>query len=216
MPDEFENSGQPIALRPADGFQVPALIADLGPEATKRFFEFFTVPIRNRNTRIAYYHAIGQFLDWCRHCGFRHLEDIEPITVAAYIEQHSGSPATIKQHMAAIRMMFSWLTEKGVLAMNPAREVKTPKFSRTEGKTPAPSAEEVQKLINSIDTSNVVGLRVQSHSRCASLHVRANRRGRVSPGQRLFPGRQAFGPAVQRKRRQGKGDSGPPQTGRNP
>jgi hypothetical protein len=29
---------------------------------------------------------------------------------------------TVKQHMAAIRMLFSWLTEKGVLAMNPARE----------------------------------------------------------------------------------------------
>ena len=32
--------------------------------------------------------------------------------------------------MAAIRMLFSWLTEKGVLAMNPAREVKTERFSR--------------------------------------------------------------------------------------
>jgi hypothetical protein len=69
--------------------------------------------------------------------GFRGLEDIEPITVAAYVEQHPGSPATIKQHMSAIRMLFSWLTEKGILAMNPAREVKTKKFSRREGKTPA-------------------------------------------------------------------------------
>ena len=43
-------------------FQVPAIIAEVGPEATKRFFEFFTVPIRNKNTRIAYYQAIGQFL----------------------------------------------------------------------------------------------------------------------------------------------------------
>ena len=97
------------------------------PEATKRYFEFFTVPIRNKNTRIAYYHAIGQFLDWCQRAGFRGLEDIEPITVAAYVEQHPGSPATIKQHMSAIRMLFSWLTEKGILAMNPAREVKTEK-----------------------------------------------------------------------------------------
>jgi site-specific recombinase XerC len=39
--------------------------------------------------------------------------------------------------MSAIRMLFSWLTEKGIFAMNPAREVKTEKFSRTEGKTPA-------------------------------------------------------------------------------
>jgi hypothetical protein len=30
--------------------------------------------------------------------------------------------------MAAIRMLFSWLTERGILAMNPAREVKTQKF----------------------------------------------------------------------------------------
>jgi hypothetical protein len=48
-----------------------------------------------------------------------------------------AAPPTVKQHMAAIRMLFSWLTEKGVLAMNPAREVKTERFSRTDGKTPA-------------------------------------------------------------------------------
>jgi len=30
--------------------------------------------------------------------------------------------------MAAIRMLFSWLIEKAVLAMNPAREVKTERF----------------------------------------------------------------------------------------
>ena len=42
-----------------------------------------------------------------------------------------------KQQMFAIRMLFSWLTEKGILAMNPARHVKTKEFSRTEGKTPA-------------------------------------------------------------------------------
>ena len=51
------------------------LMADTGPEATKRCFEFFSVPIRNRNTRIAYYHVIGQFLDWCQRTGFRGLED---------------------------------------------------------------------------------------------------------------------------------------------
>ena len=38
------------------------LVADVGPEATTRFFEFFMVPVRNKNTRIVYYHAIGEFL----------------------------------------------------------------------------------------------------------------------------------------------------------
>jgi len=55
--------------------------------------------------------------------------------------------------------MFSWLTEKGILAMNPAREVKTEKFSRREGKTPAFDTEQVQKVLDKIDTSNEVGLR---------------------------------------------------------
>jgi hypothetical protein len=59
----------------------PALVADFGPEDTKRFFAFLTVPIRNKNTRIAYYHVIGQFLTWCQRAGLQSLEDIEPITV---------------------------------------------------------------------------------------------------------------------------------------
>jgi Phage integrase, N-terminal SAM-like domain len=78
----------------------------------------------------AYYRAIQQFLAWAERAGYQDLEDIEPITVAAYIEtlQRRAAAPTVKQHMAAIRMLFSWLTEKGVLAMNPAREVKTERF----------------------------------------------------------------------------------------
>ena len=70
------------------------------------------------------------FLAWVERAGYQQLEDIEPITVAAYIEtlQRQAAAPTVKQHMAAIRMLFSWLTEKGVLAMNPAREVKTERF----------------------------------------------------------------------------------------
>jgi site-specific recombinase XerD len=71
-------------------------------------------------------------LAWAERAGYQDLEDIEPITVAAYIEilQRRAAAPTVKQHMAAIRMLFSWLTEKGVLAMNPAREVKTERFFR--------------------------------------------------------------------------------------
>ena len=65
-----------------------------------------------------------------------------------------GPPPTVKQHMAAIRMLFSWLTEKGVLAMNPAREVKTERFSRTEGKTPAFVEGEARKLLGVIEASS--------------------------------------------------------------
>ena len=142
-------------------FPAPLLIERAGPSTRKKFFEFFTVPIRNAHTRAAYYRAIEQFLAWVERAGYRHIEDIEPITVAAYIEflQRQAAPATVKQHMAAIRMLFSWLTEKGVLAMNPAREVKTERFSRTEGKTPAFVDGEVQKLLDTVEISTHTGLR---------------------------------------------------------
>jgi site-specific recombinase XerD len=43
--------------------------------------------------------------------------------------------------------------------MNPAREVKTERFSRIEGKTPAFVEGEVQKLLGVIETSTHTGLR---------------------------------------------------------
>ena len=154
-------SDSELAVVSRKTFPAPILIERAGPSTRKKFFEFFTVPIRNANTRAAYYRAIQQFLAWVERAGYQHLEDIEPITVAAYIEtlQRQAAPPTVKQHMAAIRMLFSWLTEKGVLAMNPAREVKTERFSRTEGKTPAFVEGEVQKLLGAIETSTHTGLR---------------------------------------------------------
>src|SRR5258707_4754233 len=149
-----------VVLSP-ETFQAPILIERAGASTRKKFFEFFTVPIRNAHTRAAYYRAIQQFLAWAERAGYQQLEDIEPITVADYIEalQRQAAPPRVKQHMAAIRMLFSWLTEKGVLAMNPAREVKTERFSRTEGKTPAFVEGEVQRLLDAVETSTHTGLR---------------------------------------------------------
>ena len=81
-----------------------------GQKHAKGSSSFLTVPIRNANTRSAYYRAIQQFLDWVERAGYQQLEDIEPITVAAYIEtlQRQAAPPTVKQYMAAIRMLFSW------------------------------------------------------------------------------------------------------------
>ncbi|MGA8656359.1 MAG: tyrosine-type recombinase/integrase [Chthoniobacterales bacterium] len=150
-----------LAILAPESSRVPALIEHAEPSTRKKFFEFFTVPIRNANTRAAYWRAIAQFLAWVERAGYQYIEDIEPITVAAYIEtlQRQAAPPTVKQHMAAIRMLFSWLTEKGALGMNPAREVKTERFSRTQGKTPAFAEGEVQRLLSAIDPCTHTGLR---------------------------------------------------------
>ena len=63
------------------------MIAGRGQGATKRFLEFFTANIRNRNTRLAYARAVSDFFAWCERGGLSELARIEPVHVAAYVEQ---------------------------------------------------------------------------------------------------------------------------------
>jgi hypothetical protein len=49
------------------------LIAGAGGRAALRFLEFFTVNIRNKNTRAAYARAAGAFLRWCEGQGIGEL-----------------------------------------------------------------------------------------------------------------------------------------------
>ena len=140
---------------------VPAIVADAGEAAGKRFLEFFAATIRNKNTRMAYYRATCRFFAWCEHHRIGTLADIEPLHVAAYIEtmQTGFEKPSVKQHLAAIRMLFDWLVTGQVVATNPAHSVRGPKHVVKTGKTTVLDAEQARKLLDSIDTSTVVGLR---------------------------------------------------------
>src|SRR5919199_122358 len=82
---------------------LPAAILRAGERASWRFIEFFTANIRNKNTRVAYAHAVTEFFTWCEARGILEIEQVKPVVVAAYIEQHTAAPPTVKQHLAAIR-----------------------------------------------------------------------------------------------------------------
>src|SRR5258708_3549673 len=103
------------------GFQdLPAAIGRAGESAAWRFVEFFAANIRNRNTRAAYAQAVTQFFAWCEKHRVHRLEQISPIVVAAYIENHPMAAPTVKQHLAAIKMLFDWLVTGQVIPTNPA------------------------------------------------------------------------------------------------
>jgi site-specific recombinase XerD len=143
------------------GLIVPLLIAAAGDQAARRFLEFFAATIRNTNTRMAYYRAVLQFFAWCDRRQLGHLVAIEPLHVAAYIEglqQHFARPS-VKQHLAAIRMLFDWLVTGGIVATNPAHAVRGPTHVVIRGKTPVLTPAEARALLDSIDTATVVGLR---------------------------------------------------------
>jgi integrase/recombinase XerD len=83
------------------------------------------------------------------------------VIVAAYVEQlgRTKSPPTVKQNLAAIRMLFDWMVIGQVLPMNPASSVRGPKHVVKRGKTPVLTADQTRQLLDSIDTSDVIGLR---------------------------------------------------------
>ncbi len=106
------------------GSAVPVLISDAGDQAARRFIEFFTANIRNPNTRAAYVRAVMDFFGWCERHGVGALPAIQPVHVAAYVEalQRRYAAPTVKQHLAAIRMLFDWL----VLGLKRTSPLATP------------------------------------------------------------------------------------------
>jgi integrase len=140
---------------------VPAAITGAGDHAVRRFLEFFAATIRNRNTREAYYRAAGSFFAWLDQHDIGELDDIESMHVSLYREalQATAAKPTVKQHLAAIRMLFDWLVVGQVLATNLAHSVRGPKHVVRRGKTPVPTREEARQLLDSIDTTTLIGRR---------------------------------------------------------
>ncbi|WP_031494867.1 tyrosine-type recombinase/integrase [Bryobacter aggregatus] len=131
------------------------------PATAKRVFEFFTANIHNPNTRRAYAKATALFAAWCENYAIGQLREVQPIHIAAYIEQlgKKTSKPTVKQHLAALRMLFDWLVVGQIISGNPAHAVRGPKHSVKKGKTSVLAPEEMRQLLDSIDTTTLLGLR---------------------------------------------------------
>jgi site-specific recombinase XerD len=139
---------------------LPALFVP-DDKTAERFFGFFTAEIRNPYTRRAYYKAACRFNDWCEGGGLPGLAAAKALHVAAYIEGLQGELAkpSVKQHLAALRMLFDWMVVGHALDVNPAHALRGPKYSVKKGKTPVLDREEARALIESIDTGTLTGLR---------------------------------------------------------
>lgn len=139
---------------------LPVLITDLGKKAERRFLEYFAARLSNENTRKAYARAWVRFASWTEAHGLA-FETIDSVMAATYVEslRRELSAATVKQHLAALRVLSDWLVTGGALAVNPFAAVRGPRHVVKEGKTPVLFKEDAQKLLASFDTSHVIGLR---------------------------------------------------------
>ena len=136
----------------------PAIIHDAGPAAQFAFDEFLYGHLRNPHTRAAYSHAIQRFLGWSHQRGID-LTRITPRNVGEYLDSQSLATVTKKLHLSAIRRLFDFLVLRHAVILNPAATVRTERHQVIEGKTPEIGVEAARRLLASLDTSHVVGLR---------------------------------------------------------
>jgi site-specific recombinase XerD len=161
LPAVVQPAAAPAPARVQPALVVPALVTDAGGEnAGWRYVEFFTANINNGHTRRAYARACNRFFAWCEDRGLT-LLTIRPFDVAAWVNelQRQHQAPSVKQQLAAVRMLFDWLVTGQIVAMNPAAAVRGPKHVVKTGKTPVLEATEWRRLIDSIPTATVRDLR---------------------------------------------------------
>jgi integrase/recombinase XerD len=144
----------------ARSIPVPVLFARAGDAAVQRLIEFFTAEIRNANTRTSYARAVRRFDSWCVARDLA-LAQLTPFHVASYVEElgRELSKPSVKQHLAALRMLGDYLVIGQVIPSNPAAAVRGPKYVVKKGKTPVLSARETKELFASIETDTLIGRR---------------------------------------------------------
>ena len=153
-----------MSSRPVPGLTtivVPATVIDAGEAATRQFLEFFAVTSRKRNTDLTAYRAIRRFFTWCEHHQLGALHEIEPLHIEAYFEHLHGcmKAASSRQHLEPIRKLFAWLVTGQALPTNPAHTLRIPKPDLRRDKIPALALDPALALLDSVDTSTLIGLR---------------------------------------------------------
>ena len=136
----------------------PTLVRDRGNAAKFAWEEFIYGQIRNTHTRRAYERVARRFLNWSEHRGLE-LHTIAPAHVGLYLDELPHAISSKKAYLAALRHLFDILVNRHVVVLNPAASVRGERYQVIEGKTPEISVEQARRLLNSIDTSKVVGLR---------------------------------------------------------
>ena len=193
------------------GAPLRALFA-LDERTARRTLEFFTATIRNPHTSRTYGRAVAGFAAWCGLYDLHELHRIEPVHGAAWIEDLGRGLAapSVKQQLAAVRMLFDWLVVGQIVATNPASAGRGPKRVVKKGKAPVLAADEARALLDSIDTTTPVGLRDRALIVLMTYtFARVGARREDARRRYLRAGQRHLGPAA-REGRQAPRHAGPP------
>ena len=114
--------------------------------------------VRNSNTRKAYKAAWRSFFAFCSEYKLE-LNRAKPYHVGMWLKRHPGSVATQRQHLAAVRLLFDHLLEKGVVDINPAARAKAPRLERGSAHTPIFEQSAIKAFLDAIKVDSLIDKR---------------------------------------------------------
>ena len=103
------------------------------------------------HTRKAYESDLRQFVTWAERGGAAGPETVDHLVLRrylAYLTTRGMARTTIARKAAALRAFFGWLRRRGVVAVDPTRNLRTPKGDRRLPKVP--KAAEVATLLDAV------------------------------------------------------------------
>ena len=136
----------------------PVVLARAGKAACFAADEFFRARLSNPHTRTAYAHQVSRFLTWCEDQGLE-LRQITPGLAGRFLDQLPYKAPTKNQALAALRHFFDILVARHAILLNPFHSVRGVRHPFGEGRTPEASVEQARRLLASIRTKDVYGLR---------------------------------------------------------
>jgi site-specific recombinase XerD len=136
----------------------PAILVRAGKAACFAADEFFSARISNPHTRTAYAHQVSRFLAWCEEQGLE-LRQVTPGQAGRFLDELPGAAPTKNQALAALRHFFDVLVARHAALLNPFHSVRGVRHPFGEGRTPEATVEQARRLLASIQTDNVYGLR---------------------------------------------------------
>lgn len=126
-------------------------------EQTRRFL---TKKLVNPRTRDNYVRSTVDFLGWCYENGFR-VDEITGEHLDHYRDRLLGryDVPTVNNKLSGISKYFKLLSAEHIIRGNPVDDIERPKLKRDGGTTPLIPVQHAEELLNSIDTSTVIGKR---------------------------------------------------------
>lgn len=113
-----------------------------------------------KNTIEAYGHGLSRFLDHLKKKGIQEMMDVDKFNVRAFLldlKQRGLSTRTIVRNLVVIRTFFQFLTQEGILKVNPIEEMESPKIAKTLPEIL--SLKEVERLLEQPDLQTPLGIR---------------------------------------------------------